>query len=168
MNTSVYRQRVVIALSSAFVSCVWTLDAFIPHSPAAHTTPSCLCTARSSYQPLKRRVRKKSRCFVLQRHSFVVPDANIVQLICRFTHYLSVWINDTGTSLASISIFDLSFFFRCEAPWEAQISSFTKMEKVINKLVFCGHKESSSAYKAQQGQVFSLKLIKRSSGQTSL
>lgn len=31
----------------------WTLAAFIPRSPAAHTSPSCLCAALSSHQALK-------------------------------------------------------------------------------------------------------------------
>lgn len=42
------------SLDSFFLLCrVRTLNAFIPRSPAAHTTPSCLSAALSSHQALK-------------------------------------------------------------------------------------------------------------------
>lgn len=83
-----------------FLPCrVRTLDAFIPHSPTAHTTSSCLSAALSSYRALKeadgesrgvlffRVVRCHSRCERLPRAFFF-----FFKVVCRFTQYLSACV----------------------------------------------------------------------------
>lgn len=55
-----------------FSRIVWTLDAFIPHSAAAHTTPSCLCAALQLLSSTQGGRRGESKGVLF---STLIPDA---------------------------------------------------------------------------------------------
>lgn len=134
-NISVYQRHVAISwlfLFLFFFLChVWTLDAFIPHSPAAHTTPSCLSVALSSYQALKTRDGEsrgvlffRGRALLFAAMWDVNSPLRAFMAICWSTQYLSVCVTVTVMAvcvfsslshwhrhifgISTISIFDLS------------------------------------------------------------
>lgn len=120
----------------------WTLDAFIPRSPAAHTTPSCVCVALSSYHALKEGGGGSRGALFFRATAFfsffffwfaVVPDVSsplvLFKAVCTIP--VRLWVSNThkhrDTSLASpLFLFLISVFRSCEASWEALISLLAK------------------------------------------
>lgn len=94
-ETSLFSSSMCPSLDFFFLLChVQTLGAFIPHTPAAHTTP--LCVALSSYRALKKTDRESRGVLFFRGRALlfaVIGDANspsvLLRRSSRFTQYLS-------------------------------------------------------------------------------
>lgn len=93
---SAYRSHGAISLLCFYFSrIVWTLDAFIPHSAAAHTTPSCLCAALQLLSSTQGGRRGESKGVLFSR---LIPDAGSPLVLLEARPAVSQTLTAVGIS----------------------------------------------------------------------